>query len=130
MLLHLPVTDHEERSCRLIPEDKKNRIELKGTIGKSQQDPREPIPAVQQGVPGASEVDIIESMDEVVGTHPRDWRTHGGTSTISESRHELEDIVWRSYGMLRYSRRISYIEAMDHLSNVRLGIILAMIKNT
>ena len=47
----------------------------------------------------------------------------------SQNRKKVEDRVWRSWGILRYGRSISYPESMEHLSNIRLGILLSLIKN-
>lgn len=128
VLLHLPVITMKNGIPDLIPEDKRNRIEIKGTIGKSSKTLGSLYLLSNRVSLGLSEVDIIESVDDVVGSilEQEDERRDG---YFTESRIELEDMVWRSYGMLRFSRRISYIEAMDHLSNVRLGIVLAIIKN-
>lgn len=40
---------------------------------------------------------------------------------LKKRRYEIEDRVFRSYGILKYARKISSKEAMRHLSNVRLG---------
>ncbi len=42
---------------------------------------------------------------------------------------EMEDMIMRSLGILKYSRRMSSMEAMKHLSNVRLGMEMGIIKN-
>jgi protein arginine kinase len=34
----------------------------------------------------------------------------------------IEDKVWRAYGLLRYARALSFEEAMNLLSGVRLGV--------
>lgn len=47
---------------------------------------------------------------------------------LLERRTFLEDRIFRSYGIIQQARLISYTEAMDHLSNVRLGIYLGLIK--
>jgi len=47
---------------------------------------------------------------------------------LAADRAALEDRVWRSYGVLRYSRAITSQEAMQRLSDVRLGIDLGIIK--
>ncbi len=128
VMLHLPVITMKNSLAELIPEDKKNKIEIKGTIGKSSKTLGGLYQISNRVSLGPSEVDIIESVDEVVG-RILEKEDNRRDEYFSESRIELEDIVWRSYGMLRYSRRVSYIEAMDHLSNIRLGIVLAIIKN-
>lgn len=128
VLLHLPVITMKNGVQELIPEDRRNRIEIKGTIGKSSKTLGCLYQLSNRVSLGLSEIDIIESVDEVVN-RILEKEDNRRDEYYSESRAELEDIVWRSYGTLRYSRRISYIEAMDHLSNVRLGIVLAIIRN-
>ncbi len=39
----------------------------------------------------------------------------------------LEDKVWRAYGLLRYARSLSFEEAMNLLSGVRLGVGMSII---
>jgi protein arginine kinase len=54
-----------------------------------------------------------------------------------EARHILQrdapmviaDKVWRAYGLLRYARSMSFEEAMNLLSGVRLGVGLNLISN-
>ncbi|HOT44510.1 MAG TPA: ATP--guanido phosphotransferase [Spirochaetota bacterium] len=128
VLLHLPVITMKNGVQELIPEDRRNTIEIKGTIGKSSKTLGCLYQLSNRVSLGPSEVDIIESVDEVIG-RILEKEDNRRDEYYTESRTELEDMVWRSYGILRYSRRISYIEAMDHLSNVRLGIVLAIIKN-
>ena len=41
---------------------------------------------------------------------------------------ELEDRVFRAYGLLRNSRRISSQEALELLSRLRLGVCLGMVE--
>ncbi|MDO5301796.1 MAG: hypothetical protein Q4E76_04810 [Tissierellia bacterium] len=41
---------------------------------------------------------------------------------------ELEDMVHRSYGILRNARMLDYREALDHLSYVLLGVELSLLK--
>jgi protein arginine kinase len=39
----------------------------------------------------------------------------------------IEDKVWRAYGLLRHARSLSFEEAMNLLSGVRLGVGLKLI---
>jgi protein arginine kinase len=48
---------------------------------------------------------------------------------FTEHGIKLEDKIFRSYGLLKYARRIGYAESIDLLSDIRLGIILSAIKN-
>ncbi|OHD63070.1 MAG: hypothetical protein A2176_08170 [Spirochaetes bacterium RBG_13_51_14] len=127
-LLHLPVITMKNMLQQLIPQEKKAALEIKGTIGPSSKTLGGLYQLSNRISLGLSEVDIIETLDEVLGD-VLELEDTLRDEYISESRLELEDKIWRSYGMLQNSRRMSYIESMDHLSNVRLGIILAIIKN-
>ena len=42
-------------------------------------------------------------------------------------RPYVEDKVWRAYGLLRYARSLSFEEAMNLLSPVRLGVGVGLI---
>lgn len=128
MMLHLPVITMKNMIPDLIPEEKKNSVEIRGTIGKNSKTLGSLYQLSNRISLGMSEIDIIESMDEVLG-RILEIEDTARDELYSESRLDLEDRVWRSFGILQYSRRLSYIESMDHLSNIRLGIILAVIKN-
>lgn len=128
VLLHLPVLTIKNGLHDIIPEEKKKAVELKGTIGPSTKTLGSLYLLSNRISLGPSEVDIIETFDEVLGGI-LETEDNGRDEYFSESRLELEDRIWRSFGLLQFSRRISYIESMDHLSNIRLGIILAIIKN-
>lgn len=42
---------------------------------------------------------------------------------------EVSDIVWRSYGICAYARKLSVKELMEHISNLKLGVSLGIINN-
>jgi protein arginine kinase len=48
---------------------------------------------------------------------------------LNDSRVALEDRIGRSYGILRYAKVIDSKEAMQRLSDVRLGLDLGLLKN-
>jgi len=78
----------------------------------------------------------IQGKDEKDSTH----RVRRAIELISEierdAREEyyyefepqIDDAIWRSFGVLSHARMISYREAFEYLSNIRLGIILSIIK--
>ena len=46
---------------------------------------------------------------------------------LRDAPNIIEDKVWRAYGLLRYARSLSFEEAMNLLSGVRLGVGLKLI---
>lgn len=81
-----------------------------------------------KGGAGQSEMDIIELVDDVVKMIV-DLETETRDDYVSDFSLRLEDLVWRSYGILKYARSISYVEALEYLSTLRLGVILSIIKD-
>jgi protein arginine kinase len=77
---------------------------------------------------GNSETEVIEQLEKL--THNIiSMESEARDSYIAEHSIRLEDKICRSYGILKYARKIGYVEAMDYLSDIRLGIILSKIKN-
>ncbi|HOW81580.1 MAG TPA: ATP--guanido phosphotransferase [Spirochaetota bacterium] len=127
MLLHLPALAFKNRIGEMVPYLKERGVDLRGTVGENRKTIGSIFQISNRTSLGLSEVDIIEIMDSaanvLVSTEDslRD-------ETVLTSRVKLEDRVFRSLGILRYARTVSYGEAMEHLSNVRFGVILAFIK--
>ena len=45
---------------------------------------------------------------------------------MTQNRVQLEDRIWRAYGILRHAKTMSSSEALDLLSAVRLGVDLGL----
>ncbi|PWI58594.1 protein arginine kinase [Sulfoacidibacillus thermotolerans] len=76
---------------------------------------------------GQSEQEILSNLHGVVKQiidHERTARQH----LLQQSKDPIEDRVCRSFGILAYARQIDSKEAMQRLSDVRLGIDLGIIK--
>lgn len=77
---------------------------------------------------GEKEEDIIKKINKIIlqiVSRERNTRKY-----IIENRGmEIEDKIYRSLGILNYSRVISTLEAMNHLSNLKLGTDMGIIKN-
>ncbi|MCQ4924465.1 protein arginine kinase [Tissierella carlieri] len=76
---------------------------------------------------GEKEEDIIKKLNKVIlqiVSRERSTRAY----MMDKRSLELEDKVFRSLGILNYSRLISSAEAMAHLSNVKLGCDMGIIK--
>ena len=77
---------------------------------------------------GEKEEKIIEKLKNVIYQiieKERDLRK----GIFSKNEIEMEDMIMRSLGILKYSRKMSSVEAMKHLSNVRLGMEMGIIKD-
>ena len=76
---------------------------------------------------GQSEQDTLEYLErfvkQVIG-HEENARR----ALLTQNRAELEDRVWRAYGVLKGAHIITSQETVDLLSTVRLGVDLGIIK--
>jgi protein arginine kinase len=46
---------------------------------------------------------------------------------LRDAGYVIEDKLWRAYGTLRYARSLTFDEAMNYLSGVRLAVGLKLI---
>lgn len=128
VIVHLPVLSMQNRIGEMATFLKDRGVLLKGTTG----DTRKTVGGLYQISNklslGLSEIDIIEVMDNAIN-NLISYEDSERDNFASLSRLKLEDMVYRSLGILRYARTISYVEAMEHLANLRLGIVLAVIRD-
>ena len=76
---------------------------------------------------GMSEEEILNSLKNMmiqVTDHERGSRER----LFRKKRPEIEDIVYRSYGVLTYGKMFGAGEALNHLSNIRMGIDEGILK--
>jgi len=77
---------------------------------------------------GLSEEEIIDNLEKVnqqIISQEQKVRK----DLLSESKSQLEDQVWRAYGILSNARIISSVETMELLSKLRFGVELGMISH-
>ncbi len=127
-LVHLPVLTRNNSIAEVSESLKKRGTEIRSTIPNSTKTLGALYQISSGKSLGLSEVDILESIDGIV-SEIVEMEDYARDSVHADSRNEIEDRIWRSYGTLQFSRRMTYIEALENLSNVRLGVILAVIKN-
>lgn len=72
---------------------------------------------------GKKEEELLETLQTVVEQIIEREETARQT-LFNEYRSTIDDVIWRSYALLRYARRLDSAEAMQLLSRIRLGIDL------
>ncbi len=77
---------------------------------------------------GSSETDIIQSLEKVV-RQVLDYEAHAREILLRDARSQIEDKIWRAYGILKYGRRMTSQEVMSLTSAVRLGLCLGVVNN-
>lgn len=69
---------------------------------------------------GKSEHDLLDHLGKMVRQVMR-YEEQARQVLLRDAPAIIEDKVWRAYGLLRYARSLSFDEAMNLLSAVRLG---------
>jgi len=77
---------------------------------------------------GLSEEEIVENINAVT-TQIVEKEKEARNILLNNNRVQLEDRVWRAWGILKNARVITSQEAMKLLSDIRLGMDLNMIEN-
>ena len=75
---------------------------------------------------GRSEEDLLEQLLRVAG-HVVEREEEARRVLLRDAGYIIEDKLWRAYGTLRYARSLSFDEAMNYLSGVRLAVGLKLI---
>ncbi len=75
---------------------------------------------------GLSENDILENLDQITGQIVELERKRRDLMLENE-RTELEDKIYRSYGVLRYTRKITLDDALMLLAQLKLGADIGII---
>src|SRR5699024_12389234 len=77
---------------------------------------------------GKSEFDIVADLDSIIKKLVEQERI-ARERLLERSSVQLENQIFRSYGILQHARIMESSEAATRISNVRLGIDLGIIKN-
>jgi len=76
---------------------------------------------------GSSEEDISNQITDISSTLIQ-MENETREEYYSENKVEFEDKIMKSLGILERAKLLSYQESLEHLSNIRCGIILSVIK--
>ncbi|MDR1521063.1 MAG: protein arginine kinase [Planctomycetota bacterium] len=124
-MLHLPalvMTRQIEKVFRAVYE---MRLAVRGFYGEGTEAFGELYQISNQATCGKSEIDLIDDVEAVVFAIMR-YEEKARVELATAERGQLEDRVWRSWGLLRHARRMNSEEAMRHLSSLRLGLALGV----
>jgi protein arginine kinase len=128
VMMHLPALVLTKQINRLLPAINQLGFVVRGIYGEGSGATGHIFQISNQITLGKSESDIVKDLESVISQlieHERNARHR----LVKQSMTRLENQIYRSYGVLEYSRIIESKEAATCLSNVRLGIDLGIIKN-
>lgn len=128
VMLHLPCITISKTINSLIEGLREIGLTVRGMYGEGSEASGYLYQVSNQITLGESEDDIIGKLNKVVyQIIKRERRTR---KYLQEKKGlELENMIYRSYGILSYARIMASREAMEHLSNVRLGWEMGILTN-
>ncbi|MBI3098245.1 MAG: protein arginine kinase [Planctomycetes bacterium] len=122
-MLHIPALVLAKQVEKFFNALAQMRYAVRGLYGEGTQALGDFFQVSNQVTLGRSEAQIIDELQRVVPEivkYERDMRQR----LMAENRNELEDKIWRSFGLLRHARTLSSEEMLRLLSMVRLGLNL------
>ncbi|WP_449538451.1 protein arginine kinase [Ferdinandcohnia sp. Marseille-Q9671] len=128
VMMHLPALILTHQMSRIIPAINQLGLVVRGIYGEGSEALGNIFQISNQITLGKTEEDIVDDLKSVVAQLISQERS-AREALVKTSNIQLEDRVFRSYGVLANSRIIESKEAAKCLSDVRLGIDLGYIEN-
>ncbi|WP_096438117.1 protein arginine kinase [Alteribacter populi] len=128
VMMHLPALVITRQMNRILPAINQLGLVVRGIYGEGSEAQGNLFQISNQITLGKTEEDIVEDLRSVVLQLIQQERT-ARKALLEQSKLQMEDRVYRSYGILAYSRNMESKEATQRLSDVRLGIDLGIIKD-
>jgi len=127
VMLHLPALTLTKQIEKVIRAVTKMNLAVRGLFGEGTQFLGNFYQVSNQATLGKSEEEILDNISSTVPQIIR-YERQARTALAEQSRERLEDRVWRAFGTLETARVITSNEAIDLLSQLRLGINLGLVE--
>lgn len=127
VMLHLPALTRVNRLRQVLGTISQFGLVVRGIYGEGSESYGNIYQLSNQVTLGHREEEMIEHLDRVTQQIVQSERQARDYLSQTERRLPVEDAVYRSYGVLSQARLLTVQEAMQLLSDVRLGIDLGFI---
>jgi protein arginine kinase len=125
-MIHLPFLEKASQIKNLLPAISKFGITLRGIYGEGTDSMGGIYQISNQITLGKSEEDIIRGLQNVT-KNVIEREKAMQEKILAERRVDIENNIYRAYGILAYSRKVTRQEAMDLLSEIRMGYICGLL---
>lgn len=123
VMLHLPALTISGKITRLIRSIIQLGYSVRGLYGEGSEPLGNIYQISNQRTMGTSEKDTIEQLTKIVeGIIAEERKSR--QLLLHNDKEGLEDVLWRSYGVLQNARRVNGKEALTKLSDIQLGVDL------
>src|SRR5699024_3514428 len=128
VMIHLPALVVTKRLQQMIPAINQLGFVVRGIYGEGSEALGNIFQVSNQITLGKSEEDIVADLQSIMMKLIEQER-FARDQLAKTSNTRLEDQIFRSYGILKYSRVMESSEAARRISSVQLGIDLGMIED-
>lgn len=125
VMVHLPALSKTKNTRRILDAINNFGINIRGIYGENTDGLGEMFQLSNQQTLGISEKEIIKNLNIIVEKIIEQERQ--ARKLLAKDELALEDIIYRSYGILTNCRKISFEEVRDLLSNIKLGTDLGIL---
>lgn len=126
VLIHLPGLVLTKEVTRVLQGLTQVGLTFRGLYGEGSEVVGNFFQLSNQTTLGKSETELLDHLGKVV-RQVMDYEEQARQVLLRNAPAIIEDKVWRAFGLLRYARSLSFDEAMNLLSGVRLGVGIGLI---
>lgn len=126
IMIHLPILSLNDKVINLFSELNKLGITLEGMYGEKGQSYGNIYILSNKVTLGVTEEEIINKLQNAVEFIVNE-ENKAREQMLNNYSKELEDKVFRAYGILKNARILKWIETLELLSDLRLGVELSLL---
>jgi protein arginine kinase len=125
-MLHLPALAWVHALDAILSQVSRLGLAVRGVFGEGTRSVGHLVQVSNQVTLGPKEEEILSKIRAVCEQLVQ-YEGSAREQMLHAQRAQVEDKVWRSFGLLRSARLVDSLEAMEHLSFVRLGSSLGLL---
>ena len=126
VLIHLPGLVLTKEITKVLAGLQQMGLTYRGLYGEGSEVVGNFFQVSNQTTLGSGEEELLDKLFGVVA-HVIDREEEARKVLLRDAGYIIEDKLWRAYGTLRYARSLTFDEAMNYLSGVRLAVGLKLI---
>jgi protein arginine kinase len=125
VLIHLPGLVLTKEISKVLAGLQQMGLTYRGLYGEGSEVVGNFFQISNQTTLGQSEAELLDHLGRVV-RHVIEREEEARRVLLRDAGYIIEDKLWRAYGTLRYARSLTFEEAMNFLSGVRLAVGLKL----
>ena len=126
VMVHMPALSKTNNIRKILEAISNFGMNIRGVYGENSESTSDMYQISNKRTLGISEEEIVENLNSIVTKIIDQERK--ARKLLTKNELELEDLIYRSYGILSNCRKISSKETLKLLSNIKLGTDLGILR--